>query len=841
MNTMLFAERFQALRLEMCAGYDVIRQQVDDKAAAIVAAQKADFKAISAHIFVSDFDITTETLLTDIATNNKHAATSLAELRLRWKEDSATVASAITEIVCGHPELRNDKTKKIIRAALRQDKHIDAENPKTPVAAPKLKVATGAPIKIRATTLAGIGAPVKEEINLGDTERPQLAKVYEIGNPWGFNPIYDRHITMLVVDGQLVDVGLPNPYAVNRHYTHSKGASFGSKTKAMNHRRYDAQKWNKRFAQWLSGIQGTYGRTLDMLAAMLIQGKQVILVSHEVSGHSKEVAQEVVRRATTGIDPELVKIAPAWKGQTAIGISADHWLDDEEEPRPVRTRNGRIFRPSADVRWFTWSKLAKIDDKPAYIVEITDGWATAIDATGKYHEVRLIDTKRWWSFRTLPGGKQLPYTRQYPPNRTEQEPMRKLFGALIKAHWAQYDWIYGKGHEQPVERQSTMKRTIQFGVGNPICAAYNKEGKYIPTSERTTEIGWHYAPARVKMYDPDDTHHGRFASHDESLWEQSQEERFAQAMGMSDNEDDWAAELARNGETDIWGAIEIANIAEPENVVRIKKDKSTLYDDALNYVLSRTRAQWLAKELERNTAERVRVEAAYIEGRMTEQDLADIAHNNGYRDVVKTNTKTGHRYLHTATDQYFGNPAVLTHINDRQVLPWEAFRHSGAIARSYPVKPDPEPKPARRPTEPNAKPMPMWLQALAAELAPIDELCASIAQNGACEFPLILPLVLAILPDLMQKIAFWSYIGPMLEAKIAERDAQDKRWHDNWKLTVAKYHNAKNFMPEDEAEHTATPDTTTAIDALCAAIEQAIPIPATISTKPTTGIRHYWA
>ncbi len=857
MNTVAIAEAFQQIRWNMHAGYDAIRTSIDAKAEAISAKQHADFEAVRTMIFEEDFEITVPWLLGQIASKAKMSTQSLDELRLRWKEDPDDVANKVIAAVDDNPKLRNKETRKIVHAAISKQRELAADPaPAKAPEPPKLKLMSGAPMRITVRTLAELAAPVRQIITLGEGEKAQQAAIYELGlSPFGFHPAYDRHTTMaLVLDNgkyELVDIGVPNIYAISRHWTHAKGTAAGSKSWAKNHWIYDAKKWNARFAQWLKGRNDTVGDTLDNLASDLIAGRHVILVSHEITGHAKEVAHEVVRRAQAGI------IAPTKQPEykvAYVGMSADHWLDDEDGPSPTTTKpkidikpDGTVerkvltFTPTEDKPWFQWQRLIRLEDKPAYVLEISENWAIITYGNGKYTEQPLKDLTRWWAWREFPGGKRLPYTMQYPPSQREQTPMRAIFQRLITAHWQQYKWVYGKEKEQPVERQATLKRTIQSATTTPIMASRDEKGAYIPTSERTQIIGWHTSPPKVKLYDPDDTHHGRFDSHDQSIWEMSADERFNQVLAMGISDDDWASDLARKGETDIWTAVELADMQDHDPRDETKRDQQEArYQDALDHVLNRTRLQWYARETDRRTAERLRVEAAYIEGRMTDEDVADIAHANGYRDLTRTQDRI--TWSVSATMQFFGNSkGVATHIDGKPIQPREQYILSGMIYNTFPVKPEPAPTPGRRPNngEDNAT-YPLYIQVLAEEVATMNARWQAImTSDPSAAMPYVLPLLIPLLADYSKKIAFWSIMGPQLEAKLNEALAQDEAWRRHWQPTIAKYMSDRYFTAETEDEPAPQPDTRTALDIVCDAIETEMP--RTMTLKQPAQIRRYWA
>lgn len=304
------------------------------------------------------------------AGRNDAAALLLKELAA----DPSTVGPQVMTAIIANPDMWNDATKAIVRMAKKAAKDFAAAVAEA-AAMPTLdmrpvnRLNAGQAVHIHATTLGRIGAQIfpknisvvdddpdsDDEVIVGLTTLvPAYAKVgkdgeqpiYDIaGFATGFHPVYDRHRTLGIVgeSGELVDLGIPNPYGASSHLTRHKGEPEGYLRWAKTHRCYNAEKWNGFFARWLERQESNeVAHKLDELANKAIQGVRIAVITHEYAGHGQQVVDEVMRRAVEGVHGQIK--AATHGGQRAIGMSAEHY-SDRLDRKIVRTETANAAGP----------------------------------------------------------------------------------------------------------------------------------------------------------------------------------------------------------------------------------------------------------------------------------------------------------------------------------------------------------------------------------------------------------------------------------------------------------------------------------------------------------------
>lgn len=361
---------------------------------------------------------------------------ALAELRQRWQEDPETTATVILKIITPMVEAVAPKRKatgaeimaavdatdefdgvtarRMLRAAFRQQHQPQPPKPAAPDTRPILKLTQGQPVRIHAATLAEIGVPLRmvnvaEEwddpddedatiqappdyrpayVAIGsgkDKRRPIMQAVYDLpAFPFGVSPVTDRCRTFAIFgdSGELVDLGIVNPFAMPVHYTHGKDDPAGTMWHPKPHIQYDDLKWNPMFAAWLAHKLATnteISRRIDYLAVETMKGETITIITHEYSNHGQQIVEEILRRARAGVRVALADKRAGYTGALP-GISPVHYTDQ----RPTKPEPG----VKTAGRWFDWRNMVKVEDvhTPLYRVEESAKYVLCVTGEGKLVE-----------------------------------------------------------------------------------------------------------------------------------------------------------------------------------------------------------------------------------------------------------------------------------------------------------------------------------------------------------------------------------------------------------------------------------------------------------------------
>ena len=685
----------------------------------------------------------------------------IAEVRRRWKEDPDAVSDAIIQVVkpmieaqaaqrkladkgiAGAASASTEFDERLARRMLRMALRNQANRQPPPKQSaldtrPVLKLEAGQPAHIQATTLAALKVPLHLEniaevwddpddpdniiegppvyrpayANVGTPEKPEMIPIYGLpAFPLGLSPVYDRHRTLAVIgnDGELVDVGIPNPYAASSHFTHHKGDPPGYLRWQRNHRRYNAAKWNALFAKWLATVpaESEIGRRLNELALMVIGGTHILIVTHEYAGHSQQVVDEILRRARAGVratasapeqaDLSAPPLSDAAKVKTPlreIGVTPQHWLDQPDKPQPGVTANPR----------FDWRSVVQIRGLLAYPLETSSNYVLAITGDNKLIEARPEEAQPvygWWEKMTDSAtGEEMEIWRHKRP--AEATELWMLWQPLL------HDWFseQGIGGGRRVQHK-TLKRTLQAPTHGAITVyPASHHGQYVPAAERPAlaerliaeidaeqrqaeadgrqpvhdaeslayvqNIRHLHAETRTCLYEPVATY-GRFDEHDQIIDEQDDEEYASHLAALYQGDED-LADLIRNG-VDPEAAAEILKIGGHPR----RRNKKT---EQLDLILSKAYAKEEARIDYRLDAERNMLWNDWRKGEITEADLERYAQAKGYRDIRITcepglvadddlrqeliEAGAGSVVkMHSAVAQLMGKPPVIVEIDGR--------------------------------------------------------------------------------------------------------------------------------------------------------------------------------
>lgn len=635
-----------------------------------------------------------------------------AEVRRRWNEDCDAVSDAIIQVVAPMLAAQTAQRKlagqgiaaaasastafderlarRMLRLALRNQAGRQPP-PKQPALdiRPVLHLADGQTASLQATTLAALKVPLHLEniaeiwddpddpdniiegppvyrpayANVGTPEKPEMIPIYGLpAFPLGLSPVYDRHRTLAVIgdDGELVDAGIPNPYAASSHFTHHKGDPPGCLRWQRNHRRYNAAKWNAMFAKWLAALpaESEIGRRLDELALRVIRGQRVLIVTHEYAGHGQQVVDEILRRARAGVRaataaPEQANLsAPPLQDRAKvrtplreIGVTPQHWLDQPDRPQPGVTANPR----------FDWRSVVRIRGQLAYPLETGSSYVLAITGDSKLIEARPEEAQPvygWWEKLTdAATGEEMEIWRpQRPAAATE---LWLLWQPIL------HDWFSDQSRSEGGRVQhKTLKRTIQAPTHGAITVyPARHHGQYVPAAERPAlaerliaeidaeqrqaaadgrqpvhdaeslayvhNIHHLHAETRTCLYEPVATY-GRFDEHDQIIDEQDEEEYASHLTALYQGGED-LADLIHSG-LDPEAAAEILRIGGRPR----RRSKKT---EQLDLILSKAYAKEEARIDYRLDAERNMLWNDWRKGEITEADLERYAQAKGYRDI----------------------------------------------------------------------------------------------------------------------------------------------------------------------------------------------------------------